>query len=70
MGFQCPDQTGFIQCPSNTYQKITGQTSCLIHNADAGTYINTEDEAIACPEGNMCPGGDAQPIICPAGTYN
>ena len=54
-------------CPDNTYQKISGQEECVLHNAANGHYINEDDEEIICPGGYTCQGGDTQPVICPEG---
>lgn len=73
-----------MDCGVNTYNSLTGQTTCLTcptgtvsgigasicSAVEAGKYINASGIKTECPPGYKCPAYTGQYIKCPSGTFS
>ena len=60
-----------VDCALGTMQPEVGQSACI--ECVAGRYCDGSRDFVngtACPPGNYCPSGSAEPEPCPAGTFN
>ena len=76
-GYYCLSGSAPVPCPPGTSGVAAGQTGPAgCEQCAAGSFCEREgsqsgtSDVVTCPAGHYCPEGTAQPIGCPAGTFN